>query len=44
MVVYGLYGNAYSHFELGSSRHMHESGERGHLSGVSIAKFAAVCR
>lgn len=28
VVVYGLYGNAYSHFELGSSRHMHELGER----------------
>lgn len=27
VVVYGLYGNAYSHFELGSSRHMHELGE-----------------
>ncbi len=37
VVVYGLYGNAYSHFELGSSRHMHELGKQS--SRWSGARF-----
>lgn len=43
MVVFGLYGNSTSHFELASSRHMRESGALTSQCGTAASLRCHMC-